>query len=347
MSLAAAGQGDLPSRVRALLDPSQRRGPAGAAWIVFAGTIALGIVIGGSPLRVVMAAAQRSADAPAQTFEVASVKPCKEEPNTGGQRRPEWRMPSPERLVIECIPLDRIIYFAYASIGNMEHPLLNNHPADPDHIRGGPGWLRTEKYTIDAKAAGPTDRAVMMGPMLRALLEERFKLKTRRERETATLYALTVAKGGLKIKPIADDGCTDFNATTDMSRDEVMRLNTGPKPVCGAYTALGDGVNRHWILGGTTLERFATQQLSSVLEHYVLDQTGVRDRFNINLTFGVDENIRRGVFGGAPFEPVSADIERGPSIFTALEDQLGLKLAAIKGPREFLVVDRVERPGPD
>ena len=287
------------------------------------------------------------ADVRAQTFEVASVKPCKDEPDTGNQRRQEWRVVSPGRVIIECRPLERIIYFAYAGIGSMKSPLLNTSPGDSSQIRGGPGWTRSDLFTIEAKADANADRESMMGPMLRALLEERFHLQTHRGTEEAPMYALTVARGGLKIKPIGDDGCTNFDSTRDLSREEIVALNSGPRPICGNFTATGDGANRRWLLGGETLTKFANQTLSSVLDRYVIDNTGIGGRFNIHLTFGLDESIRKGVFGGAGVAPPPADIERGPSIFTALEEQLGLKLESTKGRREFLVIDRVQRPDPN
>jgi bla regulator protein blaR1 len=346
VSLAMASRTDLLARVRALLNSRQRRGPAGMVWIAVACAITMALIVSISPLRIVTAA-QQPTDTRAQTFEVASVKPCKEEPNTSGQRRPEWRMPSPGRVSIECIALDRIIYFAYAGIGDMQNPLLNTSPSNPDHIRGGPGWIRAERFTIDAKAADAADRTVMMGPMLRALLEERFHLTTHRETEQAPMYALTVAKGGLKIKAIADNGCADAETVRNLSREDLVAMNNGPRPVCGSYTSVGDRANRTWKLGGITLARFASQILSSVLDRYVIDETGVRGLFNINLTFGLDESIRKGVFGGASVNPPPPDAERGPSIFTSLEEQLGLKLEQTKGPRQFLVIDRVQRPDPD
>jgi uncharacterized protein (TIGR03435 family) len=294
--------------------------------------------------------------AQSERFEVATVKQCKTEPDTGGMRRQEWRSPSPGRVVIECIPLRRIIFFAYAGIGDLNNPLLNTNPSQPDLIRGGPAWLETDKWTIEAKAEafagrgspqGAPDRTVLMGPMLRALLEERFHLKTHRGTEEAPMFAITVAKGGMKIQPIGPDGCRDFKETENLSREEVMAINTGPRPICGNFTAVGDGVNRTWRLGGETLAKFANQTLSSVLDYYVLDKTAVAGRFNIVLNFGMDESIRRGVFGGAPLGGIAADVERGPSIFTALEEQLGLKLEKTRGPRQFLVVDSVQRPDPN
>ena len=119
------------------------------------------------------------------------------------------------------------------------------------------------------------------------------------------------------------------------------------KPICGSYTSLGDGVNRTWILGGESFAKFANSILSGVLDRYVMDKTGIGGTFNIHLEFGLDESIRTGVFGGAGVGTPPAGIEKGPSIFTALEEQLGLKLERTRGPRDFLVIDRAQRPKPD
>ena len=132
-----------------------------------------------------------------------------------------------------------------------------------------------------------------------------------------------------------------------------MALTRGGKPACGSFTAVGDGVNRTWILGGENLSRFANQTLSGVLDRFVMDKTGVAGLFNINLDFFPDESIKAGVFGGRPSaeylaaNPLPPGIEKGASIFTALEEQLGLKLEKSKGPREFIVIDSVEKPSPN
>src|SRR6185436_13583434 len=104
-------------------------------------------------------------------------------------------------------------------------------------------------------------REVMMGPMLRALLEERFKLKTHRELEQVPMYAMTVAKGGLKIKSIGADGCLSVDAANGLSREEMLAADQSDKPVCGNFTSLGNQWRRTWALGGTTLSRFASQIL--------------------------------------------------------------------------------------
>ena len=77
-----------------------------------------------------------------------------------------------------------------------------------------------------------------------------------------------------------------------------------------------------------------------------MDQTGVAGVFNIRLEFGYDDSIKQGVFGGRPAGPIlepPPDVEPAPSIFTALEEQLGLKLEKTRGPREFIVIDSAER----
>jgi uncharacterized protein (TIGR03435 family) len=220
-------------------------------------------------------------DTVARKFEVASVKPCLVEPDTGNQRRQEYRAQA-GRVEIECITLERIIFFAYAGIGSMDNPLLNDHPADTSHVRGGPGWIRSEKFTIDAKAEGTAERQIMMGPMLRALLEERFRLKLHRETEEIPMYALTVAKGGIKMNPIDADGCLAANPSRNSS-DGPPRPDPAAKPVCGSFRSTGDGVNKHWLLGGETLDRFANSTLSSVLDRFVMNQTADPRRFNISL----------------------------------------------------------------
>src|SRR5439155_6288237 len=127
-------------------DKRQQRGPAGALWVAAACAVSLLIVFAISPIHIV--AAQQALD-PTQKFEVASIKPCKEEPNTGNQRRQEYMMPSPGRVKIDCLTTERIIYFAYAGIGNLNSPLLNDHPSAEGHVRGGPGWVRADRFTIE------------------------------------------------------------------------------------------------------------------------------------------------------------------------------------------------------
>ena len=335
LRVAMASRTELPSRVHALLDEAQRRGRAGARWIALSAGFSTVVAAAMSTLQV--GAASGATAEPPQRFEVASVKPCKDDAGGDGQRRLEWRVPSPGRVQIECVTVERIIYYAYVGVGGGQSPLLNVSPATPNVVRAGPAWMRSERFNIEAKADGAADRATMMGPMLQSLLEERFHLVTHRGREEAPMYALTVAKGGLKIRPIGDNGCTSPESVSDVPPGERFKIDSGPKPICGSWATRGDGINRTVFMGGQTMERLASVVLSAILDRFVIDRTGVAGRFNMQLTYGFDPGPN----------PAPSDIERGPSIFTALQEQLGLKLENTKGPREFLVVDRVERPDPD
>jgi uncharacterized protein (TIGR03435 family) len=333
-ALAMAGRGDLPTRVRAQLDGAQRRGPAGVGCIAIAVVVSTALVASMSTLAIV--AARRTPDEPTQKFEVASVKPCKPDLGPEGGRRPEWRIPSPGRLRIDCVTLERIIYYAYAGLGSGRSPLLNVHPLTPNLVRGGPGWIRSARFDIEAKADGAATQPAMMGPMLRALLDDRFQLKTHRETEEAPMYALVVATR-LRLKPIDADGCRPRESMADVPQQDRFAIDSGPKPTCGSFVSRGDGVNRTVYVGGETMAGFAAGALASSLNRFVIDKTGISGRYNIRLTYGYD----------AGPNPAPSDIERGPSIFTALQEQLGLKLENTKGLREYLVVDGVRRPDPN
>ena len=159
--------------------------------------------------------------------------------------------------------------------------------------------------------------------MLQALLEDRFQLKTHREIEEVPMYALNVAKSGLKMNPREDGGCTP--------RDPVKRrtLAPGEKPWCVTRSG-SHGPNRTIDAAGQDLGHLVSA-LSQAVDRHVIDQTGTTSLFSFHLEFAHDENAVS-----------TADIPPGPSVFTALE-QLGLKLEPIKGPHGFIVIDHVER----
>jgi uncharacterized protein (TIGR03435 family) len=301
-----------------------------------------------------------------QRFEVASVKPCEPEPVAPGARSGGGGSGSfsPGRAHLDCFVVKNLIDTAY--VGNRDArnpddpisawPGLGLAPQSdgPQRIRGGPAWVYADKYTIEAKMPGPAPdepdgprsaaRALMLGPMLRALLEERFQLKLHQETEEAPMFALTVAKGGLKITPMKDGDCTMDRLKPPVLLSEAARR--GVKPTCGTVHAGPDGPN--WLTqhGGQDLGVVA-MMLSSDLGVKVIDRTGITDKFNISWEYGPDENTPGALrwlerYGPQPPVPPTA-----PPVFTALEQQLGLKLVPIKGPRGYLVIDRIERPIPD
>jgi uncharacterized protein (TIGR03435 family) len=319
------------------------------------------------PPTPVQAPAPKPASAPTPKFDAASIKPCQagDGPGRGGTgdmgknggvdpNMPEgiggYFRASPGRLDVTCGSILSMVDFAYREFGG---PLLNNPPSpmkESERIKGIPKWALAPRYTIHAEtdnpvANGPTQgepgqgrplaQTLLYGPMLQGLLEDRFKLKIHRQVEEAPMYALTVARGGFKLKPMKDGDCT-----------EVMTgaIGADDKPYCRWVGWPIHGPNRTLLGGGITMERLAQSLAMFILDRNVIDRTGMAGSFIIRLEYAPDENTR--CFGGAEFCAVdpNSDIPAGATIFGALEQQLGLKLEPIKGPKEHIVIDHVERP---
>ena len=270
-----------------------------------------------------VAVAQRPA------FDVASVKACKD-----GEDPTSFRF-SPGSANLVCFPVSRLISIAYGESANGH---WNAFPMDA--IEDKPSWIQmtyppSNGYTIDAKSTDAASVEVVEGPMLRALLEDRFKLKIRRETRQVPVYALTVTKGGSKLRDF-DGSCTRWDTP---SPEESAA--TGAKPVCRAANS-GKGNQRIVDMRGITLSTFAARlgqygQAGGDLEGPIVDRTGLTGSFDIHLEYGYEP-----ITGVAPR---TETIDTLPSIFHALQEQLGLKLERTTGPREFLVIEHVERPG--
>jgi uncharacterized protein (TIGR03435 family) len=327
---------------------------------------------------------QTSIAAARQEFEEASIRPCDpdnlpqapEGARGGGANSLQM---TPGRTHVLCMTLATIIRESYgyapADINpggrgrglNRLNTVYGLGVEDGRRVRGGPDWVRSERYTIEAVADGASDAATMSGPMLQALLERRFQLKTHIETEQVPAFNLTVAKGGLKITPVSADGVqpdgfirvgVNSEACESLpppppgepailrprTADEVRR---GAKPYCGLFGSL-HGPNQVFVAGGTTFGALARTLRSPLGGVQVLDKTGSADKFNFVLEYVIDENtpgpLDRFLQQAAP-EP--AGVPRGQTIFAALEEQLGLKLEPARAPREFIVIDRVERPSPN
>jgi uncharacterized protein (TIGR03435 family) len=177
-------------------------------------------------------------------------------------------------------------------------------------IAGGPDWVRSDDYQISAETstAAPPDQ--MYGPMMQTLLEDRFKLRIRREKRDSPVYVLTVAKGGLKLKPLKDGACTppDGNHPLD-----------DPTQECGYFVAR-PGEIFSMDSTGETMADFVDDLSNLGSDRVVVDETGVTGMFNIHLEFA------------------KGDSGMGPSMFT------GLQVTAARRPVEVLVIDHVERP---
>jgi uncharacterized protein (TIGR03435 family) len=335
--LAMANRHDLATRVVAVLDARQPRGRAGAAWVAAATAVTIALAIGVSSIRLVSAAAAATADQSGQgavkpKYDAASIKPCVAEENPTGARGTAGgtnATASPGRFYVPCVTTEQLIYLAYASYGARDDERLANDDfgtaSNATKIRGGPAWVHSlrDKYSIEATAAGATERTILMGAMLQSLLEDRFHLKIHRDTEEVPLLTLTVGKSGVKLKPMKDGDC-------DPSSDPGFPA-AGAKPKCGNLMMGGSPTTFRWTFYGFPLSTLASQ-LSRTLGVHVVDKTGVTDKFIFEFEFSRDA-----ASGGGD----------SASAFTAVEEQLGLKLEKTKGPRGFIVIDAIERPTPD
>jgi len=223
-------------------------------------------------------------------------------------------------------------------------------------VRGGPDWVRSEKYTIAAVTPAPVDAATISGPMLLSLLETRFRLKAHVDSEDIPVWALKIAKGGLKIKPAEPGSCFQVPPMTRPPDEAEMRRfdeARGEKPFC-RFTIERRLPNTKLTFAGGTMSRLANMISSAQGGPFpsttpdgllVINQTGIPDTetFDIVLEYGADPDSlaeRQRIAPEEPTEPL------GPTIFDAL-GKLGLTLERSKGSREFIVIDHIERPSPN
>jgi uncharacterized protein (TIGR03435 family) len=267
----------------------------------------------------------------------------------------------PSFLRVDCMRLRYLMEDAYVKY--LEPEAFRQRWIFP--VSGGPDWLDTDLYSIDARPAGggPVDRQMMGGPMLQALLEDRFKLKLRREVRQEPVYELRVADSGFKLQPLKEGECEARKRR--ISKEPSVPGNFGLTFPAMSYTDVdgrqvracgfvGIGQNepnpgaRTLHLPGARVYDL-TNYLS--LDRIILDKTGIQGLFDIEVTYGADvspmgNRVRAGSTN--PVDAAPAQTSRVPSgadpVFAALEKQLGLKLVPTMGPRTYYVVEHVERP---
>jgi len=251
------------------------------------------------------------------TFDVASIRR-----NTAPEGTRSLGDQPGGRFVATRVTLRRVIQYAYR---------------DNQQFLGGPDWLDTDRWDIEAKApegtvpvrASPINTVPdTIALMVQSLLEDRFKLKAHRETRELPLYELTIAKGGAKVK---------------LSEDQ-----TAPSALVGQGGARGGALTRGSIgLGRNDMEaqgqpiNLLAMALGALYAgRPVVDKTGLKGLYDIKLQWTPDAGL------AAPVNPPGGALSApsGPSLFTALEEQLGLKLEASKGPLPVLVIDSIERP---
>jgi uncharacterized protein (TIGR03435 family) len=178
-------------------------------------------------------------------------------------------------------------------------------------VSGGPAWVRSEYFSLQAKAiTDPGEDRLLL--MTQALLAERFSLKVHFEAKEAPVYLLVARRAG-------------------------KRSPTGLRITTGGSGSVGLGAN-HLEAQEISMARLA-EVLSRVLDRRVIDRTGRRESFNVSLQWAPDEHQ------ALPSNDAIALPPDTPSIFTALREQLGLKLEPGKASVELLVIDHAERPG--
>jgi uncharacterized protein (TIGR03435 family) len=256
------------------------------------------------------------------TFEVASVKSNKTGADGASIRvQPGGRMTATNQTVRNLI--------------------RNAYNIQPYQFVGGPGWIDEDRFDILAKMADadiPENglvRPEQMMVRLQHLLADRFKLVVRRETREVPIFALVMARADRRLGPrlrVAEGECAE-------------RARTGTPPPAGAPSGsrpCGIRFTRGNVIAGATLMEALARNMSGLVQRVILDRTGLTDRYDLDLDWSPDST-----FGtGAPADRQTADAS-GASLFTALEEQLGLKLESTRGPIEALVIESVERPSPD
>jgi uncharacterized protein (TIGR03435 family) len=226
------------------------------------------------------------------------------------------------------MPLNMLITFAYQ--------------VKPYMLAGGPGWIANERFDIVAKLEGdPPPVAPGSGPdplmlAMRTLLADRFKLKVHRETREGDIYALVMARLGGNLgpalKPSMED-CSPKGIQTRRDAPSPAASRGAPPVVCGMQMAPG-----RIAFGGFPLSMFANG-LGGQVGRVVVDRTGLLGNWDFELTFAAERPVWL-----PPAEEVPPPDPNAPFIFTALQEQLGLRLQATKGPVDILVIDHVERP---
>ena len=291
-------------------------------------------MIGGPVIRA------QSSPARISKFEVASIKPCAG--SSGGGRNGGGGSPgglSPGRLTLNCLSVMAFIRMAYLEFED-------DKPSSPESmgrmiflppIEGGPAWINSDLYTIEAKAEGTPGDGVMRGAMMRALLEDRFQLKIHVQTREIPVYTLTAAKGGIKMPRAQYGSCTPL----DITRFPPPEFGPG-KRYCRTNLNQKKGPNVTVDIEAMTLDDFCKTTLM-FMDRRVVNKTGIPGLFNFQMVYAPDETSSPAYRNGRGVSDQPTDDAPAPSIFTALQD-LGLKLEPAKGTGEFPVIDSVEKP---
>ncbi len=269
--------------------------------LAVAGIAAIAAPIGIGLMNAPATEAQSVAANAPTAYTVASIKP-----NKSSDDRFMLRPMPGGGLTATAVTLKMLMGFAYGVFAYQ--------------ISGGPAWIGTERWDIEAKSDAVQGQLppAQSGALLRALIEDRFQLKVRRESKEMPVYELVVTKNGPKLKPNPDD--------PTKSQPSAM-LGRGS----GTFTNSSMAV--------------LAARLSQQLGRPVIDRTDLKGGYDFTLEWTPASGEGGAELLGLPprAEPPATGDSNGPSLFTALQDQLGLKLEPQKGPVDMIIIDHVAR----
>ena len=256
-------------------------------------------------------------------FEVAAVKQ-----NKSGTPMIRFGMQPGGRFTAENVPLRELLRFAFQ--------------VQPFQIEGLPSWANSDRFDVTAKAEGdiPPAQPGQAGPiqfMMRTLLAERFGLVFHNETREMPISELVLARADGKLGPKLEKSTTDCQALF------AARRGGGPPPAPPAFgekMQCGFRVGPGTIAGGSAPVSQLANFLSQNMGRTVVDKTGLAGNYDFEVTYTPDQIPN---LNGAP-APVDPN---GPSLSTALQEQLGLKLESQRGPVTMFIVDKVSQPIPD
>jgi uncharacterized protein (TIGR03435 family) len=279
----------------------------------------------GLALAGILLLAQSSAPAPGPEFEVASIKP-----NNSGSLRTSLDLQPGSRFVAVNVSVGALANFAFGDNG----PLGPNRLSINQAFAGGGSVVMVDRYDIQAKAGGDLTQSQLPFALQR-LLADRFKLVVHHETRSLPGYDLVLANAGQRLGPRlrrSDADCSNPQAGPPAAADG--------KPACGFQSFPGKATGR------VTMFDFARRVLVSVLEDRppVEDRTALTGTFEFELDWTPDGPAPSRPPDAPPAPPIDSN---GPSVFTALREQLGLKLERNKEQIDVLVIDHAERATPD
>jgi len=266
------------------------------------------------------------------TFDVASMKPSPSPPGPPTFNFPlgpgDAYTPNGGYFNATNVPLSAYIGFAYKLVGNQSQSLLDQLP----------GWVREERFDIQARAQGnPTKDQMRM--MMRSLLAERCKLALHEETRQVSVAALVLVKPG-RLGPQLVPHPPDIPCPLDAPPSETTPDGRFPL-LCGGLLQMSPGAPGHVRLGGRNVTMaFLANILSSRSDvgRAMVDRTGLDGKFDFNLEF--QSTV---LSAGKPGDELPLDAS-GPTFEQALKEQFGVKLESQKSPVTVLVLDHIERP---